>query len=52
MIGVTHGMGFARAVADRVVFMDQGRILEQETPDAMFSRPQEPRTQELLSKIL
>ena len=52
MIVVTHEMGFAREVADRVVFMDQGRILDQGTPDAMFSRPQEPRTQEFLSKIL
>ena len=52
MIVVTHEMGFAREVADRVVFIDQGRVLEQGTPDAMFSRPQEPRTQEFLSKIL
>ncbi len=52
MIVVTHEMGFAREVADRVVFMDQGRVLEQGTPDAMFNRPQEPRTQEFLSKIL
>ena len=52
MIVVTHEMGFAREVADRVVFIDEGRVLEQGTPDAMFSQPKEQRTQEFLSKIL
>ena len=52
MLCVTHEMGFARAAADRVIFMDQGQIVEQNTPDAFFSNPQTDRAQDFLSKIL
>ena len=52
MIVVTHEMGFAREVADRVVFMDEGQILESATPDDFFYRPQHDRTKMFLSKIL
>ena len=52
MVVVTHEMGFAREVADRVVFMDQGCILEEGTPDAMFSAPQHDRTKLFLEQIL
>ena len=52
MVVVTHEMGFAREVSDRVVFIHQGRILEQNTPTALFDNPQEARTQEFLSKVL
>ncbi len=49
---VTHEMGFAREVADRVLFIDEGIILEQGKPDDIFFHPKESRTQEFLSKIL
>ena len=49
---VTHEMGFAREVADRVLFVDEGKILEQGKPDDLFSHPKEERTQAFLSKIL
>ncbi|OVZ60222.1 ABC transporter ATP-binding protein [Pigmentiphaga sp. NML080357] len=52
MLCVTHEMGFARQVADRVIFMDQGQIVEQNTPEAFFSRPQNDRTKLFLSQIL
>ncbi len=52
MLCVTHEMGFARAVADRVVFMDQGQIVEQNTPDEFFSHPRSERARDFLSKIL
>ena len=52
MICVTHEMGFAKAVADRVIFMDQGQIVEQNTAAAFFDNPQNERTQDFLSKIL
>jgi len=52
MVCVTHEMGFAKAVADRVIFMDEGQIVEQNTPDAFFSNPQNPRSRDFLSKIL
>ncbi|MDB5073539.1 MAG: amino acid transporter ATP-binding protein [Candidatus Eremiobacteraeota bacterium] len=52
MVVVTHEMGFAREVGDRVVFMDAGRIVEQATPDQFFSAPSNPRAQLFLSKIL
>lgn len=52
MVIVTHEMGFAREVASRVLFIDEGRILEQGTPDEVFNHPQQPRTQEFLSKVL
>lgn len=52
MVCVTHEMGFARSVADRVLFMDRGRIVEQNTPEQFFDNPQEPRLREFLSQIL
>ncbi|MFC4201786.1 amino acid ABC transporter ATP-binding protein [Candidimonas humi] len=52
MLCVTHEMGFARKVADRVIFMDQGEIVEQNTPDAFFDHPQHERTRLFLSQIL
>ncbi|HEX6922362.1 MAG TPA: amino acid ABC transporter ATP-binding protein [Bacillales bacterium] len=52
MIVVTHEMGFAREVGNRVIFMDEGVIMEENTPEEIFSNPQNPRTQEFLSKIL
>jgi general L-amino acid transport system ATP-binding protein len=52
MICVTHEMGFAQAVADRVVFMDQGQIVEQNEPGAFFRNPQSERTKLFLSQIL
>ena len=52
MVVVTHEMGFARKVADRVVFMDGGRIIEQAPPAELFGNPKSERTQKFLSKIL
>ena len=52
MICVTHEMGFARNVADRVIFMDEGEIVEVATPDEFFSNPKEPRTRLFLDQIL
>ena len=52
MVVVTHEMGFAREVGDRVIFMDGGRIIEQGTPEDVFERPQNPRLKEFLGKIL
>ena len=52
MICVTHEMGFARQVADRVIFMDQGQIVEQNTAAAFFENPSNERTRDFLSKIL
>ena len=52
MAVVTHEMGFAREVADRIIFMDGGAILEQNTPSELFDNPQNPRTQLFLSKVL
>ncbi|NLI80485.1 MAG: amino acid ABC transporter ATP-binding protein [Deltaproteobacteria bacterium] len=52
MVVVTHEMGFAREVADRVVFMDQGEILEDRPPQVLFQQPSHPRTQKFLSQIL
>jgi glutamate transport system ATP-binding protein len=52
MIVVTHEMGFARRAASRVVFMDDGRIVEQAAPEQFFTSPESPRTQDFLSKIL
>ena len=51
MVCVTHEMGFAREVADRVLFMDEGRVLERATPDEFFSRPQHARAQRFLADI-
>ena len=52
MMCVTHEMGFARQVADRVIFMDDGQILEEGTPDHFFENPQNPRCKDVLAKIL
>lgn len=52
MVVVTHEMGFAKEVADRVIFMDEGKIIEEGTPEEIFSNPQNPRTKDFLSKIL
>ena len=52
MVCVTHEMGFAKAVADRVIFMDEGQIVEQNTPDAFFNNPENERSRDFLSKIL
>ena len=52
MVVVTHEMGFAREVADRVVFMDGGYIVEEGTPEEVFGNPQNKRTQDLLNKVL
>ncbi|HDQ40287.1 MAG TPA: amino acid ABC transporter ATP-binding protein [Desulfonatronum sp.] len=52
MVVVTHEMGFAREVADRVVFMDQGEVVEMGTPRHFFERPEHPRTKKFLSQIL
>lgn len=52
MVVVTHEMGFAREVGDRVIFMDEGRIMEEGSPEELFGNPQNPRTQSFLSKIL
>ncbi|HEM2864397.1 TPA: amino acid ABC transporter ATP-binding protein [Streptococcus suis] len=51
MVVVTHEMGFARAVADRVIFMDGGRIIEEGRPEDIFDRPQEERTKQFLARI-
>jgi ABC-type polar amino acid transport system ATPase subunit len=52
MVCVTHEMGFAREVADRVIFIDEGAIVEEGPPEDIFDRPSEPRTRNFLSKIL
>ncbi len=52
MVVVTHEMGFAREVGDRVIFMDSGVVLEEGTPEQIFSHPQNPRTQDFLNKVL
>ncbi|WP_104004168.1 amino acid ABC transporter ATP-binding protein [Marinobacterium lutimaris] len=52
MICVTHEMGFAREVADRVIFMDSGKVVEMNTPENFFSNPEHPRTKLFLSQIL
>ena len=52
MICVTHEMGFARRVADRVIFMDEGRIVEQAPPDRFFDAPEQPETRRFLEQIL
>ena len=52
MMVVTHEMGFAREVGHRVLFMDEGIIVEEGTPDQIFDNPQNARTQSFLSKVL
>jgi ABC-type polar amino acid transport system ATPase subunit len=52
MVVVTHEMGFARSVADRVVFFDGGRIIEQGEPEQVFTQPQNERTRAFLDRVL
>jgi glutamate transport system ATP-binding protein len=52
MVVVTHEMGFARTAADRVLFMDDGRIVERNTPEEFFTNPQSDRAKDFLGKIL
>ena len=52
MVIVSHEMGFAREVGDRILFMDEGQFLEEGPPDALFNHPQHPRTRDFLSKVL
>jgi general L-amino acid transport system ATP-binding protein len=52
MLVVTHEMGFAKTVADQMIFMDEGRIVEQAKPDDFFNNPQSDRTKLFLSQIL
>ena len=52
MLVVTHEMGFAREVADRILFMADGGILEEGTPDELFNHPKQPRTQQFLRCVL
>ena len=52
MVVVTHEMGFAKEVASRVIFMDEGKILEEGTPEEIFTRPKHPRLRDFLSKVL
>ena len=52
MVVVTHEMGFAREVGDRVIFMDGGYIVEENEPNALFGKPQHERTKAFLSKVL
>ena len=52
MLVVTHEMGFAKTVADQMIFMDEGRIVEQATPDEFFNNPKSDRTKLFLSQIL
>ena len=52
MVCVTHEMGFARTVADRIIFMDEGEIVEQDKPESFFTNPRYDRTRSFLSQIL
>jgi polar amino acid transport system ATP-binding protein len=52
MVVVTHEMGFAKEVGNRVLFMDGGKIVEQGPPEELFGNPKNPRLQEFLSKVL
>ena len=52
MVVVTHEMGFAREMADRVIFMADGKIVEEGTPEEIFSAPKQPRTRDFLAKVL
>ena len=52
MVVVTHEMGFAREVANRVIFIDEGVIKESNTPEEFFANPKDPRLQDFLSKVL
>ncbi|MBO5127506.1 MAG: amino acid ABC transporter ATP-binding protein, partial [Clostridia bacterium] len=52
MVIVTHEMGFAREVADRIIFVDEGKIVEEGTPEEFFTNPKNPRLRDFLSKVL
>jgi len=52
MVVVSHEMGFVRAAATRIVFMDMGKVVEETTPEDLFNHPKEERTRQFLSKIL
>ena len=52
MVVVTHEMGFAKEVGDRILFMDKGRIIEEGTPEEIFQNPKNSRTKDFLSKVL
>ena len=52
MVIVTHEMGFAREVADRIIFVDEGKIIEEGTPEEFFTNPKNPRLKDFLSKVL
>ena len=52
MVVVTHEMGFAREVGTRVIFMDDGQIIEEASPKELFSNPKHPRTKDFLGKVL
>ena len=52
MVVVSHEMGFARAAANRIIFMDEGAIIEDTSPEELFTHPREERTRQFLSKIL
>ena len=52
MVVVTHEMGFARDVADRVIFMDEGYVVEDDSPDVIFTNPKNDRTKAFLSRVL
>ncbi len=52
MVVVTHEMGFAKEVGDRILFMDEGRIIEEGTPEDIFQNPKNSRTKDFLSKVL
>jgi arginine/lysine/histidine transport system ATP-binding protein len=52
MVVVTHEMGFAKEVGDRIIFMDEGRIMEEASPEEIFTDPKNPRTKDFLSKVL
>jgi general L-amino acid transport system ATP-binding protein len=52
MLCVTHEMGFAKTIADRVIFMDEGRIVEENAPEKFFANPEHERTKLFLSQIL
>jgi len=52
MVVVTHEMGFAKEVGDRILFMDDGQVMEQGTPDEIFNHPKSERTKDFLSKVL
>ena len=52
MVVVTHEMGFAKEIANRIIFMDEGKNLEEGTPQEIFNNPKNPRTKDFLSKVL